>query len=54
VRLHTVDDLGDVVRASLGRREREIPRAERILTGEATRTYDRVVARRDRRRATVA
>jgi glutamyl-tRNA reductase len=54
VRLHTVDDLGDVVRASLGRRTREIPHAERILTGEAARTYGRFVAGRDRARVAVA
>jgi glutamyl-tRNA reductase len=50
VRLHTVDDLGDVVRASLRRRAREIPQVERILIDEAARVYGQFVLRRDRRR----
>jgi glutamyl-tRNA reductase len=54
IRLHTVDDLGDVVRESVRRREREIPAVERIVSDEATRTYRRFVERRTRRAAAVA
>ena len=48
VSLHTVDDLGDVVRESVSRREREIPAVERIVADEALRTYRQFVQRRDR------
>lgn len=48
VALHTVDDLGDVVRESVRRREREIPHVERIVSDEAARTYQQFVIRRDR------
>jgi glutamyl-tRNA reductase len=54
VTLHTVDDLGDVVRESVRRREREIPRVERIVADEAARTYEQFIDRRDRRRVAVA
>lgn len=53
-RLRTVDDLGDVVRESIARRAREIPRVERIVADEAARTYQQFIARRDRRIASVA
>jgi glutamyl-tRNA reductase len=48
VSLHTVDDLGAVVRESVSRREREIPAVERIVADEALRTYRQFVQRRDR------
>jgi glutamyl-tRNA reductase len=51
VTLHTVDDLGDIVRESLRGREREIPRAERILIDEAGRTWRQFAGRRHRRAA---
>ncbi len=55
VTLHTVDDLGDVVRASLERRVREMPRAADIVASEAARAYATFVAAcRDRRRSAVA
>jgi glutamyl-tRNA reductase len=54
VRLHTVDDLGDVVRESVSRREREIPAVERIVADEAARTYRQLVERRNRGGAAVA
>jgi len=54
VTLRTVDDLGDVVRESVCRREREIPAVERIIADEAARTYRQFVERRNRRNAAVA
>jgi glutamyl-tRNA reductase len=54
VSLHSVDDLGDVVRESVRRREREIPAVERIVSEESARTYRQFVARRDRRTSAVA
>jgi glutamyl-tRNA reductase len=48
IALYTVDDLGDVVRESLARRAREIPRVERLLAAEAAETYRRFVGRRER------
>jgi glutamyl-tRNA reductase len=54
VRLQTVDDLGDVVRESVRRREREVPAVERIVADEAERTYRQFIDRRDRRDAAVA
>ena len=54
VSLHTVDDLGEVVRDSVRRREREIPAVERIVADEAERTYQQFLQRRDRRRTAVA
>ena len=52
VTLATVDDLGDVVRAALARRTREIPRVDQILADETARLYARTRVRRPR--ATVA
>jgi glutamyl-tRNA reductase len=54
VTLHSVDDLGDVVRETVRRREREIPAVERILAEESARTYRQFVERRKRSRAAVA
>jgi glutamyl-tRNA reductase len=45
VRLHSVDDLGDVVRESVRRREREIPAVERIVADEAARAYRQFIER---------
>ena len=54
VRLQTVDDLGDVVRESVRRREREVPAVERIVADEAERTYRQFIDRRDRHDTAVA
>jgi glutamyl-tRNA reductase len=54
ITLHTVDDLGDVVRESLSRRVREIPQVERVAADEAARAYGQFLARRDRTRSAVA
>ena len=48
VRLHSVDDLGDVVRQSAARRVREIPLVEAIIRDESRRAFARVEARRRR------
>jgi glutamyl-tRNA reductase len=52
--LHTVDDLGDVVRESVRRREREIPAVERIVADEVARTYRQFIQRRDRLNLAIA
>jgi glutamyl-tRNA reductase len=52
--LRTVDDLGEVVRGSIDRRAREVPRVERIVADEAARTYRQFIDRRHRPAAAVA
>jgi glutamyl-tRNA reductase len=52
--LHTVDDLGDVVRETLRRRQREIPAVERIVAEEAARTYQQFLDRASRRTRAIA
>jgi glutamyl-tRNA reductase len=54
VTLETVDDLGDVVRESVRRREREIPAVERIVADESARTYQRFRRRADRTKLAIA
>lgn len=54
VRLFSVDDLGDVVRESVRRRENEIPSAERVVGDEAARTYQQFADWSGRRRRAVA
>jgi glutamyl-tRNA reductase len=48
VDVRTVDDLGDLARASVVRRAREVPLVEAIAHDEARRAYRRVTARRRR------
>jgi glutamyl-tRNA reductase len=45
VTLRTVDDLGEVVRESVARRRREIPKVERIAYDEAQRAYAQFLRR---------
>jgi len=47
VTLRTVDDLGEVVRESVARRRREIPKVERIAHEEAVRAYAQFQRRRE-------
>jgi glutamyl-tRNA reductase len=48
VNLRTVDDLGDIARASAVQRAREVPLVEAIADDEARRAYRRITARRRR------
>jgi glutamyl-tRNA reductase len=48
ISLHTVDDLGDIVRESTARRLGEVPNVEAIARDEAQRAYDRFRARLER------
>lgn len=48
VALRTVDDLGDIARASAAQRAAEVPLVEAIAHDEARRAYRRITARRHR------
>jgi glutamyl-tRNA reductase len=48
VDVRTVDDLGDIARASAVQRAREVPLVEAIADAEACRAYRRITARRRR------
>jgi len=48
VSLRTVDDLGDIARASAARRAGEVPLVEAIADDESRRAYRRITARRRR------
>jgi glutamyl-tRNA reductase len=50
VTLRTVDDLGDIAKASLARRTDEVPRVEAIAHDEAARAFRQIRSRAGRTR----